>query len=639
MKTLEEKIIPVEATDNLIQPWSGSWGPRLDKNGCLFRIWARPDARLELILEGEGSTSARVIPMQPQPDGMFAAYIEGAGAGSRYWFRIDGNGPFPDPASRFQPQGVHRSSQVVPSYSYPAETFRQPALRDLVIYELHVGTFTPVGTFRAAIEKLGDLRELGITAIELMAIAEFAGNRNWGYDGVSLYAPEHTYGTPGDLRKLVRAAHQQGIAVLLDVVYNHLGPDGAYHSTFAPQFYSGRHKTPWGDGLNYDGPGKEKVRAYFIESALMWLHDYHVDGFRCDATDTIQDDSRPHFLTELTERIHAEAEALGRKTILIAEDARNERRVVLPPAQAGYGFDAVWADDFHHEIRHRLAGDSDGYYRDFSGSTTDIATTIQNGWFFTGQFAKHWEHARGTDPAGLSRESRVFCIQNHDQIGNRAFGDRLSTQVSRAAYYAASALLLLSPEVPLIFMGQEWAASEPFLFFTNHHDELGRMVTEGRRKEFEKFAAFSDEARRDSIPDPQARKTFLKSKLNWRQRNSAQGAACLRWYQDLLRIRKNLLGTARFRSSSALNDRTIALQWESANNAWVAIVALEGPPDVSGTSFKEMKIVLSSEDPRYSLDSQPAFWEPKEGKLYLQRAGAVLLVNREFALKPGNRNE
>src|SRR6185437_6819287 len=237
----------------------------------------------------------------------------------------------------------------------------------------------------------------------------------------------------------------------------------------------------------------EKVRAYFIESALMWIHDYHVDGFRLDATDRIQDDSKPHFLAEITERVHAAARELGKKIIIVAEDARNERKIVLPREQGGFGFDAVWSDDFHHHLRHRLAGDSDGYYRDFSGDASDIAETIQNGWFFTGQFAKHWEHSRGTSPDGLSLESRLFCIQNHDQIGNRAFGDRLSSEISRAAFYAASALLLLAPEIPLIFMGQEWAASEPFLFFTNHHDELGRLVTEGRRKEFEHFSIFGDE--------------------------------------------------------------------------------------------------------------------------------------------------
>ncbi|MEO6828969.1 MAG: malto-oligosyltrehalose trehalohydrolase, partial [Acidobacteriaceae bacterium] len=504
--------------------WTGTFGPRVDGSGCLFRLWARPDATVELILE-EGSSSragssSRSVPMQLDSSGMYQAYVEGAGPGTRYWFKLDGAGPYPDPASRYQPLGVHCPSQVLgPSkFSWAEDHYKVPPLRELVIYELHVGTFTPAGTFSAVIEKLDDLRELGMNAIELMPIAEFPGERNWGYDGVSLYAPAHSYGSPDDLRTLVREAHRRGFAVCLDVVYNHLGPDGAYHSLFAPRFYSGKHHTPWGDGLNFDGDGREKVRNYFIESALEWVNEYHIDGLRCDATDTIQDDSKPHFLTELTERVHAAAEEMGRAVFLIAEDSRNERKVVLPPEAGGHGFDAVWSDDFHHHMRHRLAGDSDGYYCDFDGTAGHIVETLEDGWSFKGQLSRHWGYARGTSAEGLTRESRVICLQNHDQIGNRAFGERFSTQVSRPAFYAASALLLLAPEVPLIFMGQEWAAPEPFLFFTDHNAELGRLVTEGRRKEFMHFDAFADEARRESIPDPQADSTFLASKLDWSKR-------------------------------------------------------------------------------------------------------------------------
>jgi maltooligosyltrehalose trehalohydrolase len=571
--------------------------------------------------------------MSPDEDGIYRAHVDGAGPGTRYWFKIDGAGPFPDPASRFQPLGVHGPSQIVEpdGFQWKAKEFQASSLRDLVIYELHVGTFTAVGTFLALIDKLDYLRGLGINAVELMPIAEFAGEHNWGYDGVSPYAPAHRYGTPDDFHRLVDEAHARGIAVYLDVVYNHLGPDGAYQSAFAPQFYTQKHKTLWGDGLNFDGEGRDKVRAYFIESALAWIYDYHVDGLRVDATDTIRDDSEPHFLTELTERVHQAASSLGRKVILIAEDARNERKVILPAAQGGHGFDAVWSDDFHHHMRHRLAGDSDGYYQDFDGTTESIATVIRNGWFFTGQFASFHGHPRGTSPEGLSLASRVFCIQNHDQIGNRAFGERLSSQISYPAWCAASALLLLSPEVPLLFMGQEWEAPEPFLYFTNHHDELGRLVTEGRRKEFSHFSAFADTENHETIPDPQKIETFRRSKLDWAILQQGEHAKCLRWYRTLLHIRKQLLEKAEFQTCRALNEKMIELCWRSSRGSCRAVVALEGPTVASEQSWREMTTVLHSEDNPFMQHPRSVSWRPEVGTLSFERAGTVLLASDDLA--------
>lgn len=578
--------------------------------------------------------------MSYQPNGMYETRVEGVGPGARYWFKIDGAGPYPDPASRYQPLGVHGPSQVTGSGDFPwaADDFQAPSLRELVIYELHVGTFTPAGTFLAVIDKLDGLCQLGINVIELMPVADFAGEYNWGYDGVSPYAPAHSYGTPDDLRRLVMEAHRRGIAVCLDVVYNHLGPDGAYQSTFMPQFYSGRHKTPWGDGLNFDGEGREKVRAYFIESALAWFYDYHIDGLRVDATFAILDDSKQHFLTELTERVHAAAHEMGGKAFIIAEDFRNERKLVLSPEQDGHGFDAVWSDDFHHHIRHRLAGDSDGYYRDFDGAAVSIAKTIEEGWFFTGQFSSHEGHSRGTNPNGLSHESRLFCILNHDQIGNRAFGERLSTQISLATYYAASALLLLSPEIPLLFMGQEWAAPEPFLYFTNHNEELGRLVTEGRRKEFEHFSTFTDEAQRERIPDPQAKETFLRSKLDWSLRNAPEHADCLLWYRRLLHLRKYILRKAHFHSSRALNENIIVVEWKSAKGKLSAVIALDGPASGHDLGWQKMKLILSSEDEPYAKAPEPIAWEPADGKLGFQRAGAAILASGDLIFDRGNKS-
>jgi len=577
--------------------------------------------------------------MSLKPNGMYETRVEGIGPGALYGFKIDGTGPFPDPASRFQPRGVHGPSQVLGAseFSWADDNFLAPPLRDLSIYELHIGAFTPEGTFRGAIGKLDALRELGVNVVEIMPIAEFPGQRNWGYDGVSPYAPTHNYGAPDDLRALVREAHRRGIAVCLDVVYNHLGPDGAYHSTFAPQFYSAKHKTPWGDGLNYDSEGREKVRAYFIESALAWIRDYHIDGLRADAIDTIQDDSNPSFLAELTERLHSLGRELGREVFLIAEDARNQRKVVLPPEQGGLGFDVVWADDFHHHIRHRLAGDNEGYYCDFDGTAEHIAETVRKGWFFTGQFAQYWGRERGTSPQGLSPQSRLFCIQNHDQIGNRAFGERLSTQISLPTYFAASALLLLSPEIPMLFMGQEWAAPEPFLYFTDHNREVGRLVTEGRRREFEHFAGFTDETRRDRIPDPQAEDTFLHSKLDWARRQAPEHAACLNWYQALFQIRKKLLQTATFHSSRALNDKIVLVEWQSSGGSLSFVAALEGPAEASDAAWQNRKLILSSEDALPAAMRRPASWNAAARGLEFQQPGAVLLASGDLNLLQESR--
>ncbi|MHB8301495.1 MAG: malto-oligosyltrehalose trehalohydrolase [Acidobacteriaceae bacterium] len=611
--------------------WTPTFGPLLEEDGCLFRLWARPDANIDLVLEAEGDAKQRSIPMALQSNGMFEARVRGAGAGTRYWFKIDGEGPYPDPASRLQPLGVHGPSQVVgpDNFQWKAKDFQMSSLREQVLYELHVGTFTPQGTFLAVIDKLDGLRQLGIGTIELLPVAEFAGDYNWGYDGVSLYAPAHSYGPPDDLRELVDQAHQRGIAVCLDVVYNHLGPDGAYHSTFAPRFYSGKHKTPWGDGLNFDGDGREKVRDYFIESALQWVYDFRIDCLRADATHAILDDSKPNFLTELTERVHAVGQQLGRKVLIVAEDERNERKLVLPTEQGGHGFDAVWSDDFHHHMRRRLAGDSDGYFCDFDGAASSIAQTIQDGWFFSGQFSRHAKHARGTDPAGLSHESRVINLQNHDQIGNRALGDRLSSNIDRAAYMAASALLLLAPETPLIFMGQEWAADEPFLYFTNHHDELGRLVTEGRRKEFERFTAFGNA---ESVPDPQGRETFLRSKLDWAARTQAEHALCLHWYRRLLHLRRRLVGSAKFVSSRALNEKAVELHWQAGSSSLFAVIALEGPCEIGETSWGNMQIAFSSEDALFVAAPQSIQWEGNEAAVFFARPGALIVASGDLSI-------
>ncbi len=493
--------------------------------------FSRPDV-------GAGFSRPELRPLTAERCGYWSATFNDLPPGTLYRYRIDGRDDhvFPDPASRFQPAGVHGPSQVVdPSaFAWTDRAWRTPPLERTVFYELHVGTFTPEGTFRGAIGRLPYVKELGVTAIELMPVADFPGARNWGYDGVAIFAPARCYGSPDDLRALVDAAHQLGLAVYLDVVYNHLGPDGAYANAFSAHYFTDRHRSAWGRGVNLDGPRSSEVRRFFIENALHWTEEYHIDGLRLDATHALQDDGPVHFLAELTTTVRAQA---GRPVVFVAEDHRNLAQMLLPVDQGGWGLDAVWADDFHHEARVHTAHDDEGYYADFTGTAEDLAATLRQGWFFRGQHSAHLGELRGTDPQGLSPTQFVLCIQNHDQIGNRANGERLHHQVDDATFRALTTLLLLAPETPLLFMGQEWAASSPFLFFTDHNEELGRKITEGRRQEFSAFAAFADPAQRASIPDPQCADTFLRSRLRWDEVEQEPHARVHRLYQRLLQLR------------------------------------------------------------------------------------------------------
>ncbi|HLL00738.1 MAG TPA: malto-oligosyltrehalose trehalohydrolase [Myxococcaceae bacterium] len=511
-------------------PRLGAWvepGPRVR-----WRVWAPEHRTLEVVLHDAEGKPGRVLPMTAEAGGYFGAVLEGQGAGVRYKLRVDGEGPFPDPWSRSQPQGVHGPSEVVvPDFAWTDTGWKGPDPEALIPYEVHVGTATPEGTFDALIPRLKELRELGINALELMPLASFPGTRNWGYDGVDLFAPSHVYGGPEGLRRLIDAAHAQGLAVLIDAVYNHFGPDGNYLRCYSPHYFTGRHHTPWGDAVNYDGEHSAPVREMVLSNVDMWIRDYHADGLRLDAAHAIVDDSKPHLLTQIAQR--ARDAAPGRQVIIIAEDERNEGRLLRAAHQDGLGLDGVWADDLHHQLRRAFAGDSEGYYQDYTGSTEDIARTLRQGWFYEGQPSKNLGHARGTPAGTLPPRCFVHCIQNHDQVGNRALGERLGHDVTPAAYRAMSTLLLLSPYTPLLFMGQEWNASTPFLYFTDHNAELGRLVTEGRRKEFAGFTRFSG----DAVPDPQALETFTRSRLDWSEAQRPPHAPVRVLYRELLRLR------------------------------------------------------------------------------------------------------
>jgi maltooligosyltrehalose trehalohydrolase len=518
-------------------------------SGTTFTLWAPSVNAVELELIDSGDR----IPMQQGADGVYSLVTDRAPAGTRYKFRVDGEHSFPDPASRFQPEGVHGPSVVVDSvgFKWTDGDWRGITLSEMVIYELHIGTFSPEGSFDGVIDRLEYLQELGINTIELMPVADFPGDRNWGYDHAALFAPSRAYGRPDDLRRLVDKAHSLGMAVLLDVIYNHFGPDGAYAAAFAP-FFTKKHDTPWGLAVNLDDKGSEGVRRYFIDNALYWMQEFHFDGLRLDATDALIDDSETHFLEEL--RSEVDSIGFGPRRILIAEDHRNLNMVLKPLRDGGYGMDGVWADDLHHLLRHQTAGDTEAYYSDYIGTTThDIARTIERGWFFDGVNTPSSDREPGTDPTGLRPEQFVVCIQNHDQIGNRPFGDRLTEDIDLPMYRALSALLLFLPQTPLLFMGQEWAASSPFLFFTDHNEELGRAVTKGRRNEFKGFKGFSTE----EVPDPQSTETFERSRLNWSELGKEPHSGTLSLYRDLIELRRNLGGTI---SAEAIDDSIIRLK-------------------------------------------------------------------------------
>ena len=571
----------------------------------LFRVWAPNAGRLDVVFND------RALAMKRDDDGYFEAAAP-APAGTTYRIRLDGGDAFPDPASRFQPDGVHGPSEVVDPAAYPWSDAAWSGIPqdDLVFYELHVGTFSPEGTFDGVRQRLAYLQDLGVTAIELMPVADFPGRWNWGYDHAALYAPSRAYGRPNELRRLVDEAHNLGMAVFLDVIYNHLGPDGAYVAAFAPMFTE-KHHTPWGNAINLDDVHSEGVRSFFIDNALHWLREYHIDGLRLDATHAIVDDSDAHFLKELTQAV--ETIDIGPRRYLIAEDSRNLNHIIRSTADGGYGLDGVWTDDFHHQIRHLTAGDSDGYYVDFVGmAAPELATTIESGWFYQGQPSRHTGKPRGTDASSIRPDQCVVCIQNHDQVGNRPRGDRIHHEIPLPVYRAASALLLFVPELPLLFMGQEWAASTPFQFFTDHEPELGRLVTEGRKKEFEGFSGF-----RGEVPDPQDPSTFSRSRLNWAEQNEEVHGGMLNLYRELLYERKRLSSPA---NAEAIGPDALRVR----RGDRVLLVAFAG-----GATFTTSggRVVLYTEEKRFGGDGEaPALArEGGEQRVHLRSAGAVLL--------------
>jgi maltooligosyltrehalose trehalohydrolase len=496
--------------------------------GVRFLLWAPAAEAVELHLHG------RPHGMQRVGEGYFGLDVGEAGAGARYGFSLDRGPVLPDPASRYQPDGPHALSEVVEErFAWTDGGWRGVPRSRLVIYELHVGTFTPEGTFEAILPHLDYLAELGITAIELMPIAQFPGGRNWGYDGVGLFAAQNTYGGPAGLRKLVDAAHARGLAVLLDVVYNHLGPEGNYLSRFGP-YFTERYKTPWGQAINYDGERSDHVRRFFIENALYWVTDCHIDGLRLDAVHAIVDPSPLPFVQELTAAVQKRGDEFGRIVHVIAESASNDARLLRPRELGGYGMDGQWNDDFHHALRTVITGERGGYYASY-GRVGHLARAFRDGYVYTGQHSEFHRRRHGSSTAGLPGDRFVVFSQNHDHVGNRMLGERPTVLVSRDRLKLAAATTLLSPFVPLLFMGEEYAETAPFLYFISHTDpKLVEAVRKGRHEEFAAFA-WQGEA-----PDPQSEDTFTRSKLDLSLRERSDHREILALYRELLALRREV---------------------------------------------------------------------------------------------------
>jgi maltooligosyltrehalose trehalohydrolase len=494
-----------------------------------FRVWATLPKKVEV------QVNAETFPMTVETGGWWNAIVPSAKAGDDYGFILDGEGPFPDPRSSAQPNGVHKLSRLVDqnSFSWTDEKFKPRPLSAAVIYELHVGTFTSSGTFLSAIEKLGHLTELGVTHIELMPVVEFSGNHGWGYDGVDLFAPHHALGRPDDLKKFVNACHACGLAMILDVVYNHLGPAGNYLSKFAP-YFSKKFASPWGEGLNFDGADSGEVRRFFCDNALMWLRDFHFDGLRLDAIHGIVDMSATHFLEQLKIEVDQLSMKLGRDLILIPESDLNDPRLLWPRERGGFQLDAQWSDDFHHALHTVLTGEHNGYYSDF-GTLAILAKALRHAFVYDGNYSTHRRRNHGRSSEGLSGHQFLGYLQNHDQIGNRAQGERTSQLINIGKLKIGAALVFASPFVPMLFQGEEWGASTPFYYFTDYQEpELAKAVREGRCREFAMFGW-----KPEDTADPQAAETFEKSKLKWPELKQEKHARIFNWYKQLIRLRSD----------------------------------------------------------------------------------------------------
>ncbi len=580
------------------------FGAQFDPQGrTRFRLWAPTASQVELELSVDGQ-QYRASPLAALGDGWYEGVRDDAPPGTRYRYRIDEALIAPDPASRFNPDDVHGPSEVIDpcTYEWQDEQWRGRPWSEAVVYELHVGAFTRPGTFAAIESRLGELARLGVTAIELMPVADFPGRRNWGYDGVLPFAPDSSYGRPEALKRLVDAAHAHGLMMILDVVYNHFGPEGAYLHRYARTFFTERHQTPWGDGINFDGPGCATVREFFVQNALYWLQEFHFDGLRIDAVHAIRDDSSRHFVTELTERVHAGV-APGRQVHVVLENHENEARfLVRDPNGRPRRATAQWNDDCHHVLHTRLTGERDGYYAAYADRDVELlGRCLAEGFAYQGEpYCIEQDRPRGESSRQLPPSAFISFLQNHDQVGNRAFGERIDALAPREAVEAAHAILLLSPQPPMLFMGEEYAAPQPFLYFCDFGENLAAAVTDGRRREFARFARFADPEARTQIPDPNADTTFAASHLRWSDRRRDWHRERLALVRRLLRIRRReIVPLSAYLASGAarhevVDGRGLMVAWPTIDGRELRLLAnmsaqplaLDGPPGRARTLYR-----------------------------------------------------
>jgi maltooligosyltrehalose trehalohydrolase len=580
-------------------------GARHDEGVTRFRVWA-PEARhVEAHVEYPHPLT---LELQSSEDGYFVGESDSIAPGSLYKYFLDSEGPWPDPCSRYQPHGPHGPSAVIDptEYRWQCPQWAGARLEQQTIYELHIGAFTPEGTFDAARARLACLRDLGITMIELLPVAECPGRWNWGYDGVQIFAPFHEYGDPEAFRRFVDRAHELGLAVILDIVYNHVGPDGNYLKHFSPRYFSCKHRTEWGEAFNFDGEHCFGARDFVINNAKYWLSEYQLDGFRLDATQSMFDTSEPHILAQLVAECR---ESSGRDIVFVAENEPQRGEHLLPPDQGGFDLDGMWNDDFHHAMRVALSGCRDGYFLDYTGCAQEILSALKYGFLYQGQYYTWQRKPRGSPLRGSPRHACVHFLQNHDQVANTGLGERLHTFVSPRRYRAATAVLLLGPQTPLLFMGQEFLASNRFMFFADHEQPLRDTVHQGRREFLRQFRSYASRAVQEAVPDPGDERTFMQSKLDWDERN--RNTAALALHEDLLRLRREdvvLSNSARIEIDGAtLGTSAFLLRWFGDLQERLLIVNfgrelhLEPVPEplLAPPRDRRWALLWSSEDPRY----------------------------------------
>jgi maltooligosyltrehalose trehalohydrolase len=553
------------------------FGAEVFDGAVRFRLWAPRAAEVLILLNGRPP-----LPMNRAADGWHELVCPDCPAGTRYKFQLERGGlEVPDPASRYQPLDVHGPSEVVDPrrYEWLDGDWRGRPWEECVLYELHIGTFTREGTFLGAIERLDWLADLGVTAIEIMPVADFPGTRNWGYDGVMLFAPDSSYGRPDDFKALIDAAHARGIMVLLDVVYNHFGPDGNYLPSYSPIFTE-RHHTPWGAAVNFDSDGSQVVREFVIENARYWIEEFHFDGLRLDAVHAIKDDSTVHVLEEISAAIRQLP--IGRRVHLILENEENEAsRLERNECGDAACYTAQWNDDLHHALHCAASGEKSGYYGSYAGDTDRLGKAIAEGFAYQGDFMAYRGSARGQPSAHLPPTAFVSFMQNHDQVGNRAFGDRITSVAPEPAVRAIASVYLLLPQIPMLFMGEEFGAEQPFPFFCDFEPELAKSVRDGRRAEFARFPEFQDPARRELIPDPTAEQTFLSAKLDWEHATQGAHADWFRLYRELLAVRRReilpLLKSAESGRYKVLRDGALSVLWQMGDRTRLHLVANLSP--------------------------------------------------------------